>query len=492
MQGFLSSHETFWKALAAMTTTARTAASPVGEALLAALGPDAVSSEPARLDAFVADTYWPALHALAAGTPLARADLVVRPRTEEEVARVVAIADEHRTPVVPWGGGSGTQGGCLPVRGGIVLDLSGLDRILAIDERSLTVTAQAGVNGRRLEAELNARGLMLPHYPASVEWATVGGYIAARGSGVLFTRYGKIEDLLLSLRVATPAGGLMETVGVPRHAVGPELTQLFVGSEGTLGVITRATLQLVPMPAARRFAAVSFPSVETGTDAIRRTLQLGHRPSVVRMYDEVATQKAFAPVVGAELSGVYTVLAFEGEAEAAALEERRTLELAVEAGAEVLDPAIGQRWWDRRYDFYHPPHQPELPAIWGTLDVVATYARIEAVYDALDRAVRRPYADTGLELRMHFSHWYGWGTMIYGRFVVPDGGPDALALHDRIWKDGMTAALDAGGVMNDHHGVGIKLGPYMRRQHGAALDAMRRIKAALDPNDVMNPGKMGL
>ena len=110
------------------------------------------------------------------------------------------------------------------------------------------------------------------------------------------------------------------------------------------------------------------------------------------MYDEDATRLAFSPVVGEDLSGVYTVLAFEGEPEAAQLEERRTLEIAAEAGAEVLDPALGQRWWDRRYDFYHPPHQPELPAIWGTLDVVATYARIEAVYDALHTAVRVPYA----------------------------------------------------------------------------------------------------
>jgi len=452
----------------------------------------AVSTAPDRLDAFVADTYWPALHAAAAGTPIARPEIVVRPETEEAVAEVLAIADAHRTPVVPWGGGSGTQGGCLPIRGGIVIDMTALDEIIEVDERSMTVTAQAGVNGRRLEAELNERGLMLPHYPASVEWATVGGYIAARGSGVLSTRYGKIEDLLLSLRVATPAGGLMDTVGVPRHAVGPELTQLFVGSEGTLGVITRATLQLVPMPAERRFAAVAFPSVGIGIEAIRGALQAGHRPSVVRMYDEDATRLAFSPVVGEQLSGVYTVLAFEGEPEAVAVEERRTLELARAAGAEVLDPALGQRWWDRRYDFYGPPHQPELPSIWGTLDVVATYSRIDAVYDALRTAVREPYADSGLELRMHFSHWYLWGTMIYGRFVVPDGGPDALALHDRIWEDGMTAALDAGGVMNDHHGVGIKLGPYMRRQHGAALDTMRAIKAALDPNDVMNPGKLGL
>ena len=461
-------------------------------ALEAVLGADAVLTEDAQLDAYTADTYWPAIHARAAGTPLGRPDVVAVPRREEDVAGILRIASHHRVPVVAWGGGSGTQGGALAIEGGIVIDMTSLDAIVEIDEVSLTVTAQAGVNGKRLEAELNARGLMLPHYPASVEWATVGGYIAARGSGVLSTRYGKIEDLLLSLRVATPADGLIETVGVPRHAVGPELTQLFVGSEGTLGVITRATLQLVPLPETRRFAAVAFPSVDAGIHAIRRALQAGHRPSVVRMYDDVATRSTFAPVVGEDLRGIYTVLAFEGEEEAAELEERRTLAFAAEAGAELLDPALGQRWWDRRYDFYHPPHQPELPAIWGTLDVVARYDRIGAVYDALVTAVREPYAYTGLELRMHFSHWYPWGTMIYGRFVVPDGGPDALALHDRIWADGMTAALAAGGVMNDHHGVGIKLGPYMRRQHGAALDALRAVKAALDPNGILNPGKMGL
>jgi alkyldihydroxyacetonephosphate synthase len=479
-----------WKAF--VTSISQGALAEAEAALSAALGDGALITAPADLDAYTADTYWPALHAKAAGEPLGRPDVVVRPRTEEEVATVLAIAHEWRVPVVPWGGGSGTQGGAVATSGGIVIDLRSLDEVIEIDETSMTVTVQAGKNGRDLEAELNARGLMLPHYPASVEWATVGGYIAARGSGVLSTRYGKIEDLLLTLRVATPAGGMMDTIAVPRHAMGPEITQLFVGSEGTLGVITRATLQIVPLPAERRFAAVAFPSVAAGIGAIRGALQVGHRPSVVRMYDEEATRLAFAPVVGEDLSGVYTVLAFEGEPEAAELEERRTLALARAAGAEVLDSAIAQRWWDRRYDFYHPPHQPELPAIWGTLDVVATYANIEAVYDALRRSVREPYRDTGLQLRMHFSHWYAWGTMIYGRFVVPDGGPDALALHDRIWEDGMTAALEAGAIINDHHGVGIKLGPYMRRQHGAAFEGMRRIKAALDPHHVMNPGKLGL
>src|ERR687898_1440419 len=273
---------------AAMSSTPKVAVSNVKAALAEAVGADVITTAPEELDAYTADTYWPALAAAAAGTPLARPEIVVRPRTEEEVAAVVATADAQRTPLVAWGGGSGTQGGALATHGGIVVDLRSLDRILEIDDTSMTVTAQAGVNGKRLEAELNARGLMLPHYPASVEWATVGGYIAARGSGVLSTRYGKIEDLLLSLRVVTPADGLIETVDVPRHAVGPELTQLFVGSEGTLGVITRAT---------------------------RRALQPGPPPSAVRMYEEGATRRAFAPVVGEELNGIYTVFAFEGEPE---------------------------------------------------------------------------------------------------------------------------------------------------------------------------------
>ena len=319
------------------------------------LGDGVVSHEPERLDAFVADTYWIALHAQAEGEPLGRPELVARPSTEAGVAAAVRIASEHGVPVVPWGGGSGTQGGSVPIRGGLVIDLTGLDRIVEIDERSFTVTCEAGVNGNRLERELNARGLMLPHYPASSEWATVGGYVAARGSGVLSTRYGKIEDLLLSLRVVLASGELIETVPVPRHAVGPELTQLFVGSEGTLGVITQVTLQIVPLPSVRRFATVRFPSIAVGVDAIRRSLAVGVRPSVIRMYDDEATRLALSPVVGEELDGVCTVLCFEGEPGTAEAEETATLALAHDAGATKLDSALAETWWNRRYDFYVPP-----------------------------------------------------------------------------------------------------------------------------------------
>src|SRR4051812_28989612 len=461
-------------------------------ALAAALGADAVHTDSAQLDAYTADTYWPAIAARAAGTPIGRPDIVAVPRSEEDVAAALRVAAAYEVPVVAWGGGSGTQGGAVAVDGGLVIDLRGLGRIVDIDERSLTGTAQAGVNGNALERALNERGLMLPHYPASSEWATVGGYVAARGSGVLSTRYGKIEDLVLSLRVALAGGQLIETVAVPRHAVGPDLTQLFVGSEGTLGIITRATLELAPLPAQRRFVTLAFPDIAAGVSAFRTALQAGHRPSVIRMYDEEATARTLSPVVGEDLDGVCAVVCFEGEPAAVAAEGAHTIELARGVGAREPDPARAGRGGNRRYDFYKPPHHPELPAIWGTIDVVASYRDILGVHRALQTAVRDAYAPRGLQLRMHFSHWYRWGTMIYARFLIPDGGADALELHDRIWADGVTAILAAGGVMNDHHGVGLKLGPYMERQHGPALDAMRRIKSCLDPLGIMNPGKLGL
>ena len=450
-----------------------------------------VLADSERLDAYTADTYWKAVHARASGAPLGRPDVVVVPAREEEVAATLRVANRHRVPVVPWGGGSGSQGGSVPTEGGIVLDLTGLDRIVEIDEESLTVSAQAGVNGLRLERELNERGFMLPHYPASVDLATVGGYVAARGSGVLSTRYGKIEDLVLSLRVVLPTGESIDTVQVPRHAVGPELTQLFVGSEGTLGVITRATLRVAPLPAARRFEAVAFPSLREGIATIRAGIARGHRPSVVRMYDETATRLTLGPVVGETLDGVCTLLCFEGEPAVADAEAESMLALARASGAQVLAASLGEIWWERRYQFYKPPHHPELPAIWGTIEATATYARIHDVYRGVKEAVGK-YESEGLTLRVHLSHWYPWGTMIYGRFVVPDGGPDAVSLHDRIWEDGVRAILAAGGVINDHHGVGLKLAPYMRAQHGAALDALRRIKEVLDPNGIMNPGKLAL
>src|ERR687891_154631 len=223
------------------------------------------------------DTYWKAA-ALAQADRGLVADAVVRPRSAEEVASALAAAAAEGVPVVPRGGGSGSQGGAVPDAGGIVLDLGGLDEIVELDEAALTVRAQAGVPGLRLEEWLNERGYTFPHYPASLHLAQVGGYLAAKGSGVLSTKYGKIEDLVGSIEVALPSGELMRTVSIPRHAVGPDLNQLFIGSEGTLGVITEATLLIPPLPEHRTFRLLSFDDLGTGIEAVRL-----HDPEATRV-----------------------------------------------------------------------------------------------------------------------------------------------------------------------------------------------------------------
>ena len=449
------------------------------------------STDPSERERCARDWSWSSLYAAAQGEA-ALPDVVVRPRTDAEIAAVLRAATEHGVAVVPRGGGSGVMGAAVPYHGGVVLDLADMDEVIEVDDVSLTATVEAGLNGRDFERLLNERGLSFPHYPASAEWASIGGYVAARGSGVLSSRYGKIEDQVISLRIVMPTGDVVDTVPVPRHAVGPELTQLFIGSEGTLGVITRVTVRLVPLPEHRRFEAVSLPSLRAGVDGLRAVMQRGLRPAVVRYYDAEASSGSLSPVVGRPLSEPIALLIFEGERGVAEAEADAALRLLAEHGGERVEPELCSIWWERRYDFYHPPHYPTLPAMWGTIDAVAGYDRILDVYYAMRGALEQ-FADNGLRLRTHFSHWYEWGSMIYPRFLIPDvsGHPDPPALYKSIWKAGVDAIFGAGGVINDHHGVGATLAPYLARQWGPAYGTLLQIKQALDPANVMNPGKLG-
>jgi alkyldihydroxyacetonephosphate synthase len=453
-----------------------------------------VSATEADLRAVESDYYWPAKLGSSAGTPMGRADLVVRPHGEGDVSKILLFASERRIPVVARGGGSGTQGAVVPIRGGIVLDLRSMDRILEVDEENYTVRAEAGVNGADLEAHLNSLGLMCPHYPASAELATVGGYLAALGSGVLSTRYGKIEDIVVALRAVLPNGRVVPSLPVPRHGAGPDAARMMVGAEGTLGVITEVTLRVIPLPADRRFGTTWFPSVDAGVAAYREAMVKGIRPAVLRLYDQEATAQSLSKVIsGIDVGdGVISVEMYEGEGPIAAAEQDVMREITARHGARPFGSEIAQQWWEHRYDFYRPPHYPQLPAMWGTLDVVAPYSALVPAYRAVGEAVGKRYASIGLQLRTHFSHWYPWGAMFYGRFVVPEPTGDVLGLHDEIWDVGMKAVLDSGALINDHHGVGIKLAPFMQRQHGENLELLRTIKDAVDPQGIMNPGKLGL
>jgi alkyldihydroxyacetonephosphate synthase len=476
---------------------AAVAADVLIQRLSAIVGAGAVMAAPEARAQYAGDQWWYAIAAMGAGQPVSRPDVAVRPQTAEQVAEIVKLCNELRMPITPWGGGSGVQGAANADRGGLVMDLRGLDRVRSIDRKSLTCVVGAGKVVRDFEAELNADGLSFTHYPASTEWATIGGSIAARGSGVLSTKYGKIEDHVLNIEFVTPTGELVQTPAVPRHAVGPELTQLLIGAEGTLGIITAATIKLRALPKKRVFLALSFANLADGIEAGRQIMVTGLRPPVARLYDLPAASHSLSRAVDVPLSEPTFVLMFDGEYPALVdLEAATARDICLAHGGKLLPERIGELWWERRYVFYYPPYAPELPSMWGTIDVVADFAHIEAVYHATTEAIRAVVpAHYNLSLNTHLSHWYEWGTMIYTRMKIPIGPPDlaeAKALHDAIFRAGTEAAMKAGALMNDHHGVGIRLAPFMEAQYGAGMDTLRRIKRAMDPNNILCPGKLGL
>ncbi len=428
------------------------------------------------------------------GKPLNTPDYIVHPGSAEEISEIMEIANKYRIPVVPWGGGSGSQGGALPIFGGILLDTKRMDRLIAIDEKSLTVTAQAGINLSHLEWAVNEKGLMFPHYAASSNCATLGGALAPRGTGTISTKYGKAEDMVLSMQVVLPTGEIIRTPPVPQHASGPDWFRLFLGAEGTFGVITEATMRLDYLPDTRLLRAVLFSDLSSALEAGRRIMTRRLEPFVIRLYDPASTKSRVKAILGYEFDGAYMVLGFDGDADIAALQDQKALQICQELGARDLGREPGNKWWEHRYDFYYPPINLKLPWMYGTTETITTYDKIETVYLAEKKAVEENYADWNIKFIGHFSHWFHWGVMLYSRFIIenpPEDAQEALRLHNRVWNTAMQAVIANGGMINEHHGVGLKLSRYMRRQHGSAWPLLLKIKKTIDPNGIMNPGKTG-
>jgi alkyldihydroxyacetonephosphate synthase len=458
------------------------------------VGPQFVSNGETEKLVYSTDWFWLPQMWLDRGKSLRPPDYIVRPGSAEEIAEILKIANSYKIPVIPWGGGSGSQGGAVPVFGGIVLDVKRLNKVLDLDERSLTVTAQAGINGTQLEWAVNEKNLTLPHYPASANCATLGGYLAPRGSGTLSTKYGKAEDLVLSMQVVLPKGEIIRTPKVPNHAGGPDFYRLFLGSEGTLGVITEATMQLDYLPEVRLFRALLFDDLGKALEAGRLMVTRRLEPSVIRLYDPKSTLSQVKKVLGYEFDGTYMVIGFDGDPDIAALQEQKALTICADLGAKDLGREPGEAWWKHRYDFYYPPKGLHFPWMYGTTESVTTFSNIEKLYYAQKEAVETSYKNWDVDYIGHFSHWFHWGTMVYSRFIIknpPEDAHEALKLHNRVWNTAMTAALENGGMVNEHHGVGLKLSRFMRRQYGDAWPMLVRIKDALDPNGIMNPGKLG-
>jgi len=420
-----------------------------------------------------------------------RPDIIVWPQTKEQIQRILRIANTERIPVTPLSGGGGVCGGAIPTYGGILLDLKKMARILQLDERSLTVTVQPGILGQELEEYLNGRGYTLGHYPSSMYSSALGGFAAARSAGVLSSKYGKIEDMITGIEVVLPRGELLRTKAVPRSSMGPDMKQLFIGSEGALGIITEITLRICPMPEETRFASFLFPDLHAGMDAVIRVFRRDLRPALIRLYDENETRFVLSRFKSPPEGACVLNFMYGATKDLVQLESRTVAEICREGRAEDLGPDPSRHWWENRFDLYYPSAMNLGPGmLYDVLDVASNFANLEKMYWSVRRAIEK----LGVSTMSHFSHFYPDGGNIYVIFVGRGASPEEIETkYEQVWNAGLEAAHQAGGTVSHQHGVGILKAPWMPKEHGpAGFALLQSIKQYLDPNNILNPGKLGL
>ena len=456
------------------------------------VGQENVSTREADKLTYGVDYFWISRMWADRGETPPAADFVVRPGSAQEVSAILKVANYYKLPVHTWGGGSGSQGGALPMAGGIVLDTKRMNRLLEIDLESRTITAETGMIFQQLEWYANEKGFSCMHIPSCLTCGTIGGALGHRGIGILSTKYGKIDDMCVSMEVVLPNGDVINTLPVPKHAAGPDLNQIFIGSEGTLGVITKATFKLFEQPECRKHRAFLFPDMTSGFAAGRDIMQKV-KPSIMRFFDEAETVSIIKKILGFEKKGCFMNVTCEGIERIVDVEMDIVVEICKKYGAQDLGSEYGEKWYENRITFFYPGHIMDIPQMFGTMDTVARFKDVEKIYWAMKNAIETNFP--GVRFIAHCSHWYEWGTMIYDRFILdnPPADPDeAIRLHNRIWNTGVRAAMKNGGVINDHHGIGLKLSRLMKEQYGPAMQVMEALKKQLDPNGIMNPYKLGL
>ena len=438
--------------------------------------------------------WWPLAIAWAAqGEIPARPQAVARPADVGGVAAVLRLAQAARIPVTPMAGRSGVCGGAVPVFGGIALDLTGLHGLIDLDEESLVADVACGTFGPDLEDALGATGAgyTLGHWPQSMDISTVGGWLACRGAGQYSTRYGKIEDMVLGLEVVLADGRIIHTEGAgPRAATGPNLTQLFVGSEGTLGVITAARLRVHPLPAQRARRAYAFADLAAGLEACRLLLRRGATPAVLRLYDEAESRRNF------DQADTCVLIVFD-EADELLLDATMAVLDEECAGAARLDDALVDRWLAERND------TSALAPLWragivvDTVEVAARWSVLRALCDDVRAALRE--IDGTIAASVHQSHAYPDGACVY--FTFAGRRPEDAALgaaawqenyYRRAWDTVMAVTRRHGAAISHHHGIGLNRGRHLAEAVGPSFDVLVAIKGTLDPAGILNPGKLGL
>ncbi len=474
---------------------------------------------------------------------------IVQPADEAEVIAVVQWAARRGVPIVPYGAGSGVCGGAVGDRHSLVVDLKRLNALIDLDQQNGTVRAGPGILGVDLERRLQHAGWTMGHFPSSLYCSSLGGYLAARSAGQFSSRYGKIEDMVLSMRVVTGTGDVIDTaadytrprIEEPADPIPGDLNQIFVGSEGTLGLITEGLMRIEPIPTRLHYRGFQFPRLDLATDAIRELMQLGIRPTVVRLYDEFDSliagskkkgQEPKAPgllsrlgararkllpdsfdaplddlveatsrsllgrAVGrplwlntvAEILPGHSllVLGFEGCEPFIDDDADYAFDICKRYGID-LGPGPGHHWLENRYNVsYKQSPMLHMGAFVDTMEVSTTWDRLHHLYDQVRRALR-PH----VFVMAHFSHVYPEGSSIYFTFAgfAPDTD-STLEKYEATWRAGLNAVAAAGASVAHHHGVGQSKAPWTHRDHIGGPSLFHTYKALHDPADILNPGKV--
>jgi alkyldihydroxyacetonephosphate synthase len=476
---------------------------------------------------FYSGDLWPRLgvYRLLGQDPLNLPDAVVWPSNEEEIAEVLKVCAHAGVPVIPFGGGSGVCGGTVPVEGGVILDLKRLNRVLEVDEMSMTVHVQAGMLGQHLELFLNERGYTLGHFPSSIMCSTVGGWVSTRSAGQYSTKFGKIEDMVVGIDCVLPDGTRVYLDATEPHLGHPCYLRAMMGAEGTLGVITAVRLKINPVPSVRRLAAFRFMELGYGLEAMRSIMQYGLKPAVMRLYDPIDTlinglahergssekwlrkiglgtdsgrtedlYRAFLrfPWLFQKLLGLLPlssllVIGFEGDANRTKWELETAMELIKRAQGRYIGTAPAEKWLRNRYSIsFKLPKVFMLGAFAETLEVSALWRDIERVYTkARDRALKHA------AVMAHFSHAYREGCAVY--FSIAGYHEDKKVLlerYDRAVSALLEACLEEGGSLSHHHGIGMLKQKFMPKEIVGGERVFWALKGALDRAQIMNPGKV--
>ncbi|MEU3948770.1 FAD-binding oxidoreductase [Streptomyces sp. NPDC029526] len=423
---------------------------------------------------------------------------VLLPAEHDEVLAVMTACAEHGLALVPFGGGTSVVGGLAPDahRPFVALDLRRMDRLTGLDPVSRTATLQPGLRAPRAEALLAAEGFTLGHFPQSYEWATIGGFAATRSSGQASAGYGRFDEMVLSLTLATPRGTL-DTGRAPRSAAGPDLRQLVLGSEGAFGVITAVTVRIRPLPETRVYEGWRFASFDEGAAALRRLAQDGPRPTVLRLSDETETLIGLAQpdAIGAGVqessAGCLAVVGHEGTPEDTAHRREGAAAVLRAHGGTPLGEEPGRRWEGGRYSApYLRDALLDAGAFAETLETATFWSRVPELYAAVREALTGTLTAAGTPplVMCHISHVYENGASLYFT-VVSAQGDDAVAHWTRAKHAANEAILAAGGTISHHHGVGTDHRDWYLREIGplgtGALDAVKR---HLDPAGLLSPG----